>query len=132
MSDEYTPTIEDRREGAKALEAALHQCGITVQWAIAGPGELFDVMNVLMRSKWFSEWLAEHDRAVLIRYEERRKPNPVHIDNIDGQSAKDWLTEHDREVAEAAWDEGHSIPQHKTNLNGDYLGKYKNPHTPHD
>lgn len=43
-----------------------------------------------------------------------------------------WLAENNRKVAEAAWNEGHNTPQYKTNLNGDYLGKYKNPHTPND
>lgn len=45
--------------------------------------------------------LAEHDHAVLVAYEETRKPDPIHIDNIDGLHAATWLAEHDAQVLEA-------------------------------
>ena len=55
------PTREQRIELEKALLAAFRQCGITkVQWALAGPSELFDVADVLLQS----DWLASHDAQV--------------------------------------------------------------------
>lgn len=54
----------------------------------------------------FDRWLAEHDHAVLVEYEKRRKPDPIHIDNIDSLHAATWLAEHDAEVKAQAWDEG--------------------------
>jgi hypothetical protein len=50
----------------------------------------------------FERWLATHDQEVLVEYEGRRKPEPIHIDNIDGQNAAEWLATHDAEVRAAA------------------------------
>lgn len=64
---EYTPSLEERRSGAKAIEAALNQCGISVIYALSGPSELFDVASILLTS----QWLADHDAKV--RAEERER-----------------------------------------------------------
>lgn len=52
----------------------------------------------------FDRWLADHDRGVRLAYEETRKPDPIHIDNIDGLHAATWLAEHDAQVLEALAD----------------------------
>ncbi|WP_334152994.1 hypothetical protein [Microbacterium sp.] len=57
---EYKPSLEEKRSGAKAIEAALNQCGISVIYALAGPSELFDVASVLLKS----QWIADHDAKV--------------------------------------------------------------------
>lgn len=49
----------------------------------------------------FERWLAAHDHEVMVDYEKRRKPDPIHIDNIDGQRADQWLATHDAEQREA-------------------------------
>jgi hypothetical protein len=41
---------------------------------------------------------AVNDQEVREVYEERRKPDPIHIDNIDGLHAGTWLAAHDAEV----------------------------------
>lgn len=50
----------------------------------------------------FDAWLYEHDREVLIDYEKKRKPDPVIIENIQGEPAREWLAKRDMDVAAAS------------------------------
>ncbi|KKI18729.1 hypothetical protein XM48_10640 [Leucobacter sp. Ag1] len=45
--DREKPTREQRGTLAKVIEGALAQCGISVTYAISGPGELFDVAGLV-------------------------------------------------------------------------------------
>lgn len=55
----------------------------------------------------FDRWLAEHDHAVRTRWEMTRKPDPIIIENIQGEPAAVWML---RQRAEA-WDEGYGKGQ---------------------
>jgi hypothetical protein len=45
-----------------------------------------------------AEFLPAHDERVRVEYEERRKPDPIHIDNIDSVNAATWFAAHDERV----------------------------------
>jgi hypothetical protein len=42
--------------------------------------------------------LAGYAERVKVKYEEQRKPEPIHIDNIDSVNAATWLAKHDEEL----------------------------------
>ena len=43
---------------------------------------------------------------IITDWEEIRKTDPIHIDNVDGKNAEAWLTEHDDGVKAEAWEQG--------------------------
>jgi len=48
----------------------------------------------------FDRALAAHDAEVILEYVKRAKPEPIHIDNIDGVKASDWFRARDAATRE--------------------------------
>lgn len=95
-ADEATPLPDpDRaarfRAAGEALRRAVRACGISVRYAVAGPGEWSDVFSVLKNSAWFkenyvpAEELArvKHQRDELAAFIDTSRPDPEHPTNID-------------------------------------------------
>lgn len=90
MSD-YTPTVVGVR--------AAYLAGADP--VFSEDGRRTDYRTQTMLGFEFDRWLAEHDHAVLTRWEMTRKPDPIVIENIQGEPAAAWLARTKADV----WDE---------------------------
>ena len=84
MSDEYTPSMEVVRQ-VYALHPRINMLGAHRDEVAAEYDRAIDA----------------HDAEVILEYVKRAKPEPTHIDNIDGVKAGDWFRARDAEVRQA-------------------------------
>ena len=82
---EYTPSMDDLRLAYQLETQEVDEDGNVVTG--------FD-----QAGEMFNRAIAAHDYEVILEYIKRSKPEPIHIDNIDGVKAGDWLKAHDAEV----------------------------------
>lgn len=82
---EFTPTTEQVRSGYATDPEAEYRNPVNY------PAEEHE------NGRAFDRWLAQHDHEVRVAYEERRKPDPIHIDNIDGTDAVAFMERQKRE-----------------------------------
>lgn len=61
------------------------------------PDEIADLADAILAG-----FMPQHDKRVVIEYEERRRPDPVHIDNIDGVPAAVWFATQEERVRRQA------------------------------
>lgn len=94
----FTPNDKEVRVAYNVAGMVIPDRGID-----EGPNEYARLFNASGQrfTPEFDRWLAAHDQAVRIAYEETRRPN-IRIDNIDGQPASEWMKKHDAEVTAAA------------------------------
>ena len=81
---EYTPSMEVVRQ-VYALHPRINMLGAHRDEVAAEYDRAIDA----------------HDAEVILEYVKRAKPEPIHIDNIDGVKASDWFRAHDAATREA-------------------------------
>ena len=85
---EYTPSMD-----------MIRRAYVSVNGARAMYSRAADDDRALV-GRNFDRALAAHDAEVILEYVKRAKPEPIHIDNIDGVKAGDWFRAHDAATRE--------------------------------
>ena len=86
---EYTPSMD-----------MIRRAYVSVNGARAVYSRAADDDRALV-GRNFDRAIAAHEAEVILEYVKRAKPEPIHIDNIDGVKAGDWFRARDAEVRQA-------------------------------